>query len=117
MIEFKLPSLGAEMDEGKLLEWKVKPGEPVKKGDIVAVVDTTKAAVDVESWQEGTMHEQLVAVGETVPVGTVLATFLEPGESAQAAAKRPRPEAAKPAEPAATIFAGCGSAASSRCFA
>ena len=48
MIEFKLPSLGADMDEGKLLEWKVKPGDAVKKGDVVAVVDTTKAAVEVE---------------------------------------------------------------------
>ena len=82
MIEFKLPSLGADMDEGKLLEWKIKPGAAVKKGDIVAVVDTTKAAVEVESWQEGTMQEQLVAVGETIPVGTVIATFLAPGETA-----------------------------------
>ena len=53
MIEFKLPSLGADMDEGKLLEWKVKPGDAVRKGDVVAVVDTTKAAVEVEIWQEG----------------------------------------------------------------
>jgi pyruvate dehydrogenase E2 component (dihydrolipoamide acetyltransferase) len=102
MIEFRLPSLGADMDEGKLLEWKVAPGQAVRKGDVVAVVDTTKAAVEVESWQEGTMHEQLVAVGETVPVGTVIATFLEPGESA-ATAKRPAatpPPAAAPARKA-----------------
>jgi pyruvate dehydrogenase E2 component (dihydrolipoamide acetyltransferase) len=85
------------MDEGKLLGWKIAPGEPVRKGDVVAVVDTTKAAVDVESWQEGTMHEQLVAVGETVPVGTVIATFLEAGETA-ATAKRP-PAAAATAAP------------------
>jgi pyruvate dehydrogenase E2 component (dihydrolipoamide acetyltransferase) len=84
MIEFKLPSLGADMEEGKLLEWKVKPGDLVKRGDVVAVVDTTKAAVDVESWEEGTMHEQLVPVGATVPVGTVIATLLAPGESAPA---------------------------------
>ncbi|HSN22107.1 MAG TPA: dihydrolipoamide acetyltransferase family protein [Usitatibacter sp.] len=100
MIEFKLPSMGADMDEGKLLEWRVKPGDPVKKGDVVAVVDTTKAAVDVESWQEGTMHEQLVGVGETVPVGTVIATFLEPGESAQGVAKRAKPPTAAAAAPA-----------------
>jgi hypothetical protein len=49
MIEFKLPSLGADMDEGKLLEWKVSPGDTVKKGQVVAIVDTSKAAVDVES--------------------------------------------------------------------
>jgi pyruvate dehydrogenase E2 component (dihydrolipoamide acetyltransferase) len=72
MIEFKLPSLGADMDEGKLLEWKVKPGDMVKRGDIVAVVDTTKAAVDVESWQEGTIHELLAEPGETLPVGALI---------------------------------------------
>ncbi len=57
MIEFKLPSLGAEMDEGTLLEWKVKPGDPVKKGDVVAVVDTSKSAIDVEIWETGTIWE------------------------------------------------------------
>jgi len=88
MIDFKLPSLGADMDEGKLLEWKVEPGQPVKRGQVVAVVDTTKAAVEVECWQEGTMHEQLVPVGETVPVGTVLATLLAPGETAPAPGTR-----------------------------
>ena len=56
MIEFKLPSLGADMDEGTLIEWTVVPGQQVRKGDIVAIVDTTKAAVDVESWADGTVH-------------------------------------------------------------
>ncbi|MGZ5662687.1 MAG: dihydrolipoamide acetyltransferase family protein, partial [Usitatibacter sp.] len=106
MIELKLPSMGADMEEGKLLEWKVKPGEPVKRGDVVAVVDTTKAAVDVESWEEGTVHQQLVGVGETVPVGTVIATLLAPGESApppgaRPAAPSPPPTARKPISPAA----------------
>ncbi|NMG74877.1 dihydrolipoamide acetyltransferase family protein [Aromatoleum diolicum] len=85
MFEFKLPSLGADMDEGKLLEWKVKPGDAVRKGQVVAIVDTSKAAVDVEIWQDGTVHELLIAPGETIPVGTVLATLLEPGEKPGAA--------------------------------
>lgn len=80
MIEFKLPSLGADMDEGTLLEWKVKSGDAVKKGDVVAVVDTTKAAVEVETWQEGTVQALLIEPGTTIPVGTVIATFLAPGE-------------------------------------
>lgn len=96
MIEFKLPSLGADMEEGKLLEWKAKPGDKVKRGDIVAVVDTSKAAVEVEAWEEGTMHEWIVKPGETVPVGTVMALLLAPGEDA-ASAVRPRPAAAVPA--------------------
>jgi pyruvate dehydrogenase E2 component (dihydrolipoamide acetyltransferase) len=85
MIEFKLPSLGADMDEGKLLEWKVRPGDTVKKGQVVAIVDTSKAAVDVEVWSEGTVFELLIEPGETIPVGTVMATLLEVGESAETA--------------------------------
>lgn len=87
MIEFKLPSLGADMDEGTLLEWLVKPGDEVKKGQIVAIVDTSKAAVDVECWQEGTVADLLVAPQQKVPVGTVLALLLEAGESAADAEK------------------------------
>lgn len=101
MIDFKLPSLGADMDQGKLLQWHVQPGDAVKRGQVIAVVDTSKAAVDVECWDEGTVHELIVQPGETVPVGTVLATLLAPGETAPAAAA---PRAAKPAvapEPAA----------------
>ncbi|MFZ3081872.1 biotin/lipoyl-containing protein, partial [Rhodoferax ferrireducens] len=86
MIEFKLPSLGADMDEGTLLEWHVKPGDAVKRGQVVAVVDTSKAAVDVEIWHDGVVHELRVAVGEKVPVDTVLATLLAPGEVAPAPA-------------------------------
>ena len=56
MIRFELPSLGADMDEGTLLEWKVKPGDHVRKGDVVAVVDTSKSAIDVEIWDEGTVY-------------------------------------------------------------
>lgn len=81
MIEFTLPSMGADMDEGTLLEWKVKPGDAVKKGQVVAVVDTSKAAVDIESWQEGTVDELIVEPGEKIPVGTPIATLLEPGET------------------------------------
>lgn len=100
MIDFKLPSLGADMDEGKLLEWKVKPGDAVRRGQIVAVVDTRKAAVEVEIWQEGTVHELIVQPGETIPVGTVMATLLAAGEAAPVASV-PQPSARKAVSPAA----------------
>jgi len=86
MIDFKLPSLGADMDSGKLLEWKVRPGDHVKRGDVVAVVDTSKAAVEIEIWDEGTVQEILVEPGTTIPVGTVLARLLASGEAPPAAA-------------------------------
>ena len=75
-----MPALGADMDEGQLNEWLVKPGDTVSRGQIVAVVETTKAAVEVECWHDGVVDELLVPVGETVAVGTPLATLLEPGE-------------------------------------
>jgi pyruvate dehydrogenase E2 component (dihydrolipoamide acetyltransferase) len=102
MIEFKLPTLGADMDEGKLIEWKVKPGDQVKRGDVVAVVDTTKAAVDVEIWDEGTMHELIVQPGTKIPVGTVLALLLAPGENPETAV---RPKIAPPGKPEAAARA------------
>ena len=94
MIEFNLPSLGADMDEGTLLEWKVRPGDKVERGQVVAVVDTAKAAVDVECWQAGEVFELLVEPGDKVPVGTLLATLLEAGETAANAARRARPAVA-----------------------
>jgi pyruvate dehydrogenase E2 component (dihydrolipoamide acetyltransferase) len=96
MIEFKLPSLGADMDEGKLLEWKVKPGDRVKRGDVVAVVETPKAAVDVELWQDGVVHELITQLGTTIPVGTVMARLLAPGETAP-------PAGAVPAAPVPSV--------------
>jgi pyruvate dehydrogenase E2 component (dihydrolipoamide acetyltransferase) len=103
MIEFKLPSLGAEMDEGTLIEWKVKPGDTVKKGDVVAVVDTSKSAIDVEIWEPGTVWELAIEPGDKVPVGTVIARLLEPGETNEHAeeAKRERGVAVASARPVA----------------
>src|ERR1700757_1376688 len=102
MIEFKMPALGSDMDEGTLDEWLVKPGDKVTRGQIVAVVDTTKAAVEIECWQEGTVSELIVPVGETVQVGTVLATLLAPGERAEKPSrKRTRPSVTPAAKPSA----------------
>ncbi len=93
MIDFKMPSLGADMDDGTLNEWLVKPGDTVTRGQIVAVVETTKAAVEVECWHDGTVHELLVPIGQTVQVGSTLATLLEPGETAAAPAPSVAPAA------------------------
>ena len=93
-----MPALGADMDEGRLDEWRIKPGDTVTRGQIVAVVETTKAAVEIECWHDGVVNELLVPVGETVAVGTPLATLLEPGEKPGAARSAPTPDA--PAAPA-----------------
>jgi pyruvate dehydrogenase E2 component (dihydrolipoamide acetyltransferase) len=85
LIEFALPSLGADMDDGTLLEWLVKPGDEVHRGQVVAVVDTAKAAIDVECWDEGTIDTLIVAPGAKIPVGTPLALLRAPGESSEQA--------------------------------
>jgi len=72
-----MPSLGADMEHGKLVEWLVKPGDYVRRGDLVAVVDTDKTVMDVESFQEGVVADLLVGIGETVPVGTPLAVITQ----------------------------------------
>jgi pyruvate dehydrogenase E2 component (dihydrolipoamide acetyltransferase) len=63
------------MDEGILLEWLVKPGDRVRRGDVVAVVDTDKAAVEVECFDDGVIERLVVPAGQRVPVGTVLAAI------------------------------------------
>lgn len=68
-----MPSLGADMEEGTLVAWRVHPGDPVRRGDIVAVVQTDKSDIEVEVFETGTITELLVEEGETVAVGTPLA--------------------------------------------
>lgn len=73
MGDFLMPSLGADMERGRLVEWLVKPGDYVHRGDIVAAVDTDKAVMDVETFEEGVVAELIAEVGEVVPVGGALA--------------------------------------------
>ncbi|WP_040800873.1 dihydrolipoamide acetyltransferase family protein [Nocardia higoensis] len=98
--QFLMPSLGADMTQGTLLRWLVQPGDHVQPGDIVAEVDTTKAAIDVECFDEGTIAEILVEEGTTVPVGTPLATIDFVSEHAQV---RPAPPAATQERPPAPV--------------
>jgi pyruvate dehydrogenase E2 component (dihydrolipoamide acetyltransferase) len=86
--EFRLPALGADMDEGTLVQWNVAPGSVVKRGDVVAVVETDKGAIDVEIFQDGVVREIVVQPGTKVPVGTVLA-LLEGAEAPSAAGPGP----------------------------
>lgn len=93
MTEFLMPSLGADMDAGTLVEWSKKPGDSVKKGDVIAVVETQKGAIEVEIFEAGTVERLLIEPGTKVPVGTPLALIRGPGE-APAAAQAVQPVAA-----------------------
>jgi pyruvate dehydrogenase E2 component (dihydrolipoamide acetyltransferase) len=68
-----MPSLGTDMRAGTVVEWRVRAGDTVKRGDVVGVVETDKGAIDLEIFQAGVVDRVLVPVGEEVPVGTVLA--------------------------------------------
>src|SRR3990167_7053382 len=73
-----MPSLGADMETGKVVQWLVKPGDRVKPGDVVAVVETHKGAIDVEIFLDGVI-DQLAALDQDMPVGAVLAQVLPQG--------------------------------------
>ena len=96
MTEFLMPSLGSDMESGTVVEWMVKPGDTVKRGDIVAAIETAKGVIDIEIFSDGTIEEILVPVGEEVPVGTLLATYAAAGEAA-GEVKAPAPPGAKAA--------------------
>jgi len=81
MAEFRMPTLGADMEAGTLVEWKVKAGDRVMRGDVVAVVETDKGAIEVEIWEDGIVEEILVQPKAKVPVGTVLALVRGAGEA------------------------------------
>lgn len=83
MIEFCMPSLGADMEAGTLSDWLVKPGDKVKRGDIIAIVDTQKGLIDIEVFDEGTIEQLVIKEGEKVPVGTVMALITPAKESVE----------------------------------
>jgi pyruvate dehydrogenase E2 component (dihydrolipoamide acetyltransferase) len=91
MIEFRMPSLGADMDHGTVLEWRVRPGDRVKRGDVVALVDTEKAEIEVEIWDAGIVDRILVAPGQEVAVGTLLAMLRTDAEARPMPAPAPDP--------------------------
>ena len=77
------------MEAGTLVEWLVKAGDWVKRGDVVAVVDTQKGAIEVEIYQSGQIEQLLVDLDTKVPVGTPLARLRLEGEAPAAAVVPP----------------------------
>lgn len=103
MTIFAMPSLGADMESGTLVEWMIKPGDTVTRGDVVAVVETQKGAIEIECFEEGTVETLDAEIGATVAVGAPLATLRAPADdtasSAQPAVEaenRAKPKAATP---------------------
>ncbi|WP_404368596.1 pyruvate dehydrogenase complex dihydrolipoamide acetyltransferase [Sphingomonas sp. MMS24-J45] len=104
-VEIKMPALSPTMEEGTLAKWLVKEGDTVKSGDLMAEIETDKATMEFEAVDEGVIGKILVAEGtDNVKVGTVIATLLAEGESADAtttpvpaaAASEPKPSPEDP---------------------
>jgi pyruvate dehydrogenase E2 component (dihydrolipoamide acetyltransferase) len=79
-----MPSLGADMQFGTVVSWRVKPGDTVKRGDVVALVETEKGVVEVEIFESGVIESLVIPPGRKVPVGAALAVLRSDGAEAAA---------------------------------
>ncbi len=93
MGKFVMPSLGADMEDATLISWKVKLGDHVKRGDIIAEIETDKGDIDVEVYEDGIIEEIVAQPGEKLPVGTVLAVI---GSQVEKMGKKPVTQQASP---------------------
>jgi pyruvate dehydrogenase E2 component (dihydrolipoamide acetyltransferase) len=103
--QIRMPKLSDTMEEGRLIAWRKKVGDSVKRGEVLAEIETDKADMEFEAYTEGTVAQIVVEAGATVPVGTLIAVLRLPGESedavtaapAAAVTQSPAPQAAAPA--------------------
>jgi pyruvate dehydrogenase E2 component (dihydrolipoamide acetyltransferase) len=84
MVDVIMPRLSDTMKEGSIATWHKKPGDEIKKGDVLADIETDKATMDLEAFDNGVLEQILVQPGETVLIGTVVATIRKAGEAASA---------------------------------
>ena len=80
-VAIRVPDLGTTVDEMRLVAWLVAEGEPVKRGDMLAEIETDKATSELESVAEGVLLKQVVPDDSTVTKGDILAYVGKPGES------------------------------------
>ena len=90
MADVLMPRLSDTMEEGVLSQWVKHEGDQVRKGDVLAVIETDKAAMEMEAYDEGVLTRILVAEGASVPIGTPIAVIGGKG-AAEAAAPSPAP--------------------------
>ncbi|HEY8490459.1 MAG TPA: dihydrolipoamide acetyltransferase family protein [Dehalococcoidia bacterium] len=91
-----MPQMGFDMKEGKVVSWRKREGDQVQEGEIIADIETDKAVVEMEAFASGVLGRIVVPEGETVPVGTVIAYLVEPGEAPPSGAP-PEPARVQPA--------------------
>ncbi|QUH00728.1 pyruvate dehydrogenase complex dihydrolipoamide acetyltransferase [Saccharopolyspora erythraea] len=99
MTDIQMPRLSDTMEEGVIANWRKQVGDKVNRGDVVAEIETDKALMELEAYDDGVLEKVLVGEGETVPIGTPIAVLGDGSGAAAAQASAPAPAAA-PAEPA-----------------
>jgi pyruvate dehydrogenase E2 component (dihydrolipoamide acetyltransferase) len=112
--QIRMPKLSDTMEEGRLIAWRKKVGDPVKRGEVLAEIETDKADMEFEAYTEGTLAQIVVDAGATVPVGTLIAVLRLPGESEDAVAAAASAPAAQPQAPAAAPAAAAAARPSAR---
>jgi pyruvate dehydrogenase E2 component (dihydrolipoamide acetyltransferase) len=105
MSEILMPRLSDTMEEGVISSWHKKPGDKVSAGDSLVDIETDKALMEYEAYEDGVLGEILVPEGGTAAIGTPIAVLITDG-----AAPAPRPAAEPAAEPAAVATAGAAGA-------
>ena len=103
LFEFKLPDIGEGVMEGEIVSWLVAAGQDVREDDPMVEVMTDKATVTIGAPKTGRIQEVRAAVGDVVPVGSVIVTLSLNGASAPVAAPPPPKEPAPAAKPAPTV--------------
>src|SRR5258705_13697247 len=99
--EMRMPKLSDMMEEGRLIAWRKKVGDPVKRGEVLAEIETDKADMEFEAYTEGTLAQIVVEAGATGPGGTLIAGLGLPGEAEGGGGAGEAPAAPPKAEPAA----------------
>lgn len=112
-INIEMPKLSDTMTEGTLVAWRKKVGDTVEIGDIIADIETDKATMEMEAFDEGTIVDIKVSEGSKAPVGAVLAILAEDGEDVDLSADTSAPAAAAPAPASAPTASAAVSAAAS----
>ena len=91
-----MPKLSDTMVEGTIARWKKKQGDTIETGDILAEVETDKATMEMEAFDDGVLKEIYVGDGGVAKVGEKVALVLAEGETAEAASAPPAPKADSP---------------------
>lgn len=114
---FVMPSLGSDMESGTLVEWLVAPGDSVSRGEVIAVVETQKGAIEIECFEAGRVQELKAEPGAVLPVGSPMAIIQAEGETVPEPGQEPKlqskPEAPHETMPSVTAVMPAGAVGAS----